>query len=60
MARQHSFIELPQCNLDHLLKLQSSGELPVRKMKMVQTLLSLHEKVLPKEIAGVVKMYMLL
>lgn len=56
MARQHSFIELPQSDFDHLLKLQSSGELPGRKMKRVQTLLSLHEKVLPKEIARVVNL----
>jgi len=53
MARQHSFIELPQCDLKYLLKLQRSGKLSVRKMKRVQVLLSLHEKILPKEIAKV-------
>ncbi len=56
MARQHSFIELPQSDLEHLLKLQSSGKLSVRKMKRVQVLLSLHDKILPKEIAKVLNL----
>lgn len=56
MARQHSFITLPQSDLEQLLKLQSSGKLPVRKMKRVQVLLSLHEKILPKEIAKVLNL----
>ena len=56
MARQHSFIELPQSDVDQLLKLQSSGKLSVRKMKRVQVLLSLHDKILPKEIANVLNL----
>ena len=56
MARQHSFIELPQSDVDQLLKLQSSGKLSVRKMKRVQVLLSLHDKILPKEIAIVLNL----
>ncbi|MFZ1516877.1 MAG: helix-turn-helix domain-containing protein [Saprospiraceae bacterium] len=56
MARQHSFIELPQSDLEHLLKLQSYGKLSVRKMKRVQVLLSLHDKILPKEIAKVLNL----
>lgn len=56
MARQHSFIELTQSDLDHLVKLQSSGKLPARKMKRVQVLLSLHDKILPKEIAKVLNL----
>ena len=56
MARQHSFIELPQSDLEQLLKLQSSGKLSVRKMKRVQVLLGLHERILPKEIAKVLNL----
>jgi len=56
MARQHSFLELPQSDLDQLFKLQSSGKLSVRKMKRVQVLLSLHNKTLPKAIAKVVNL----
>ena len=54
MARQHSFIELPKDDLEYLQSLQSSGKLSVRKLRRVQALLSLHQKVDPKEIAKVV------
>lgn len=56
MARQHSFIELPQSDLEQLLKLQSSGKLSARKMKRVQVILGLHERILPKEIAKVLNL----
>ena len=54
MSRQHSFIEVSKEDLEYLRSLQSSGELSVRKLKRVQTLLSSHEKIDPKEIAKVV------
>lgn len=54
MSRQHSFIELPKNDYEQLIKMQNSGTLSVRKLKRVQVLLSLHNKVLPKEIAKVV------
>ncbi len=54
MARRHSFIKLKTEELHALQSMVSSGTLPVRKLKRVQTLLSLHEEVLPKEIAKVV------
>lgn len=54
MARQHSFIELPEGDLELLQRLKSSGKLSVRKLKRVQVLLSLHQRVEPKEIAKVV------
>jgi transposase len=54
MARIHSFIKLKTDELHALQSMISSGTLPVRKLKRVQTLLSLHEEVLPKEIAKVV------
>jgi putative transposase len=54
MARQHSFIKLSSEELQSLQSMISSGNLPARKMKRVQTLLSLNEEILPKEIARVV------
>ncbi len=54
MSRQHSFIELPKNDYEQLIKMQNSGTLSVRKLKRVQVLLSLHNKVLPKEISRVV------
>jgi|LNFM01.2.fsa_nt_gb hypothetical protein len=56
MSRKHSFIELPVEHLEYLRSLQSSGNLEVRKLKRVQVLLSLHEKIVPKEIAKVVRL----
>lgn len=54
MSRPHSFIELPKEDLIYLQNLQSSGKISARKLKRVQSLLSFHKKIEPKEIAKVV------
>lgn len=56
MARQHSFLELTQEDLNQLLKLQSAGNISARKMKRVQVLLNLNNKKVPKEIADMLNM----
>jgi len=56
MARQHSFLELAQEDLNQLLKLQCAGNISARKMKRVQVLLNLHNKKLPKDIAKMLHM----